>query len=77
MARLPDNDTEPVRLVEFAGRVPASLHEEFISRFPQHGATSWFIRTSLEKFLEEVRSLPTPDQAITAAAKRTLEEQPE
>lgn len=53
--------------IEFAGRVTKADYDEFIGRFPVHGATTWFIRTALSNFLNECRANPTLDEVVTEA----------
>jgi len=73
---LQTNDSEPVKMVEFGGRVPQELANRFIARFPQHGSMSWFVRTALEKLLEETDKQPPLDTMFERAISRTLESQP-
>ena len=55
--------------IEFSGRVSKADYDEFVGRFPQYGATTWFIRTALSKFLVECRSSSTLDEIVTEAIK--------
>lgn len=55
--------------IEFAGRVSKADYEEFIGRFPLHGATTWFIRSALSRFLTECQVNPSLDEIVTEAIK--------
>ena len=46
-------DTKP--FTEFGARIPTEMYEEFNRYFPQYGAATWFIRSSLNALLEKVR----------------------
>lgn len=61
--------------IEMSGRVDKRLYDEFVGRFPHHGATTWFIRTSLVKFLDTIRDDPSLEEQV-AEAMRSLAEQP-
>lgn len=60
----PDTDQ-----VEFTGRVARPDYEEFIGRFPMYGATTWFIRTALSRFLAECQANPSLDDIIIEAIR--------
>lgn len=52
------------RTIEFAAKVPRTLYYRFSGLFPQHGSIVWFIRTSLETFLEKVENDPEAIERI-------------
>lgn len=45
----------PTQTKEFGAKIPQDLYDEFRELFPMYGATTWFIQTSLESFLAQVR----------------------
>lgn len=59
-------------LIEMSSKVPKEHYERFIGLFPQHGATSWFIRTALEKFLSEVENEPSSVDRIQEAIRESI-----
>lgn len=53
--------------VEMSAKVPKELYDEFIGFFPQHGASSWFIRTALTNLIAEVsKDVPAVDRVREA-----------
>jgi hypothetical protein len=60
--------------IEMSGRVDKRQYEEFTGRFPHHGATTWFIRTALTRFLEVVRKDPSLEDKVAEAMKSVAEE---
>ncbi len=60
------------RTVEFSAKIPLTLYEEFSGYFPQHGANTWFIRTSLRALLNELKSQPDAIQRIRDAIQTTI-----
>lgn len=58
--------------VEMSARVSKELYDEFIGLFPQHGASSWLIRTALEQFLEEVRKEPSTIERLREAIRESI-----
>lgn len=59
-------------LIEMSSKVPSDQYERFIGHFPQHGATSWFIRTALEKFLAEIEKEPSSIERIQEAIRESI-----
>ena len=56
--------------VEFSSRVPREDYDEFAGNFPLHGATSWFIRTSLKEFNKKCRDNPSLIETIREAIEQ-------
>jgi len=44
--------------VEIKTRIPADLHQRFVQLLPMFGSTSWFMRESMEAFVNEFESEP-------------------
>lgn len=59
---------------EFSARVPRESYEEFRRFFPGYGATTWFINTALENFLEECRKSPEAVERIQSAIDAMVQE---
>lgn len=55
--------------IEFSGRVSKEDYDEFVGRFPIHGATTWFIRSSLKNFLEQCRTNPALEETVAEAIR--------
>jgi hypothetical protein len=62
---------------DFGAKVPADLYTEFRTLFPQYGATTWFIITALEAFLDQVRDEPLIQEGVSLSIKQMLLEHQE
>lgn len=68
MATLPE-DTK-----EFGARIPESEYERFRKAFPQYGASTWFINTSIREFNEQVAANPSSIELINASIVKMLQD---
>lgn len=59
--------------VEFTAKVPEPLWREFKQRFPQYGASKWFINMALRAFLDLLRGVPENDHLIRRAIDELLQ----
>lgn len=60
-------------LVEFGAKVPSAEYEEFKENFPQYGAVTWFINSTLAQFNAAVRENPTAKDLIDKSINSMLE----
>lgn len=60
--------------IELSGRVDKAQYDEFMGRFPIHGAATWFVRQALSRFLDQIRGNPTLEEQIAEAMKSVAEE---
>ena len=58
--------------VEFSGRVPRLLRDEFKDTLPFYGANNWFVTFALEAFLEEIRNDHTLKDRVAAAIGKAV-----
>lgn len=58
--------------VEFGARIPRKLFDEFREYFPQYGASTYFINTSLEEFMAGVRGDPSARERVRAAIEKMV-----
>jgi hypothetical protein len=66
-------DQEPPRMLDdFLVRVPVQEYERFNQMFPHKGATTWFMRGLIAKYLEQSEGRPTPDLYVQEAVKGIL-----
>ena len=59
---------------EFSARVPLTEYERFRNRFPQYGATNWFINMSLKQFNDACDRNPDAEQLVGQAIQIMLSE---
>lgn len=67
-------EQEPPRMLDnFLVRVPVGEYERFNRMFPDKGATTWFMRGLVKKYLEQSEGRPTPDSYIHEAVMGILQ----
>jgi len=59
---------------EFGARVPTEDYEEFNRFFPQYGAATWFIRTSLRTLLEVCREDGDAQERVRGLIEKMVKE---
>jgi hypothetical protein len=59
-------------LDDFLVRVPVEEYHRFNKMFPDKGATTWFMREIIKKYLEQSEGRPTPDAYIQEAVQGIL-----
>lgn len=64
----------PADTIDFTARIPRELHERFLARFPQYGSNTWFLKTMLEKFLDEVEASPAAEDLMNKSLFGFLED---
>lgn len=60
---------------EFSAKVPTELYNSFKEAFPQYGAVTWFINSSLEAFMKKVDSNPEYRVLVEVAVTQMLDDQ--
>jgi hypothetical protein len=64
---------EPPRFLEdFIVRVPVAEYVRFNAMFPDKGATTWFMRRLIAKYIEQAEDRPTPDVHVLEAVRGIL-----
>lgn len=59
---------------EFGARVDTEDYEEFNRYFPQYGAATWFIRTSLRELLVAVRDDGEAQERVRELIEKMVKE---
>lgn len=62
------------QLVEFGGKVPASMMAEFLGNFPQHGSISWFVRGALSEFNRKCAENPALRELMSDSLNKFIYE---
>lgn len=66
-------DQEPPRMLDdFLVRVPVQEYTRFNEMFPHKGATTWFMRGLIAKYIEQSEGRPTPDAYVLDAVRGIL-----
>ena len=64
---------EPPRFLDdLLVRVPVQEYHRFNQMFPDKGATTWFLRNLISKYIEQSEGRPTPDVYVLEAVKGIL-----
>lgn len=62
----------PRRLEDFQVRVPVQEYIRFNKMFPDKGATTWFMRGLIAKYIDQSEGRPTPDSHVLEAVRGIL-----
>lgn len=62
-----------VATVEFSARVPQSEYLRFKERFPQYGASQWFINAALRAFNDRVADSPSLEEVVNDSIQAALD----